>query len=360
MHDSKAGIITFHFAQNYGAVLQCYALQEFLSNRQCNAFVINHKDYAQERDLKLIQFRSPKRFVKSILLFVRNVAKRLRFNRFRSKHLNLISAEFADTLDLIVLGSDQVWNFDFANTKAYFAEFPKKQNAKVVSYAASIGKDSVSSAELDKYKEKLKGVDMISVRESVAKDALQPLTEKHIDVMIDPTLLLSREQWQTAIGKSLSGRIKKYVLIYSLNQYPETFKIAQKVAKELGLKTIEVRSHGIKVRHSVNKTVTFAGPAEFLRLFQDAEFVVTDSFHGTVFSMIFNKPFYTIPHKKMNSRMSGLLRLVGLGSRLISSENSVALGEEIDYEAVEDILVAERLRATAFIDKALADANGQD
>ena len=185
----------------------------------------------------------------------------------------------------------------------------------------------------------------LSIRK-ILKDCCK-LTDKPITVALDPTLLLKADDWDRI--SSTKNAVDKYVLVYDLIKDPTTVTLANNVAKEYGLKIISYGSR--RGYHNWSRSFEGAHPKEFLALFRDAEFIVTSSFHGTAFSIIYNKPFYTVPHPVRGSRMIDLLRVLGLGSRIITNpEISVT---KIDFGEANNRLGALRARSKDFLREAL-------
>ena len=344
---SKAGIITFYGADNFGAVLQCYALQKYLSDFGLDTSVVGEKDKAISDFYSVINTKGPiKAKIVSLLQVPSNISRKNKFSKFRKQYLN-ISKNY-NALDLYVCGSDQIWNFNITGgfNPLYFADFHRSEESVVVSYAASIGLNNMPEAWKKTFVEELKCFSAISVREDRAKELIQPLCDKEITVVPDPTLLVKKEEWLKLVKNE---KIKKpYVLIYSLNNCKTTYEIAEKAAKSLELPIIEIRGSSKPYKYNSSNTVLDdVGPIEFLSYIKNAEFVVTDSFHGTVFSTLFEKTFYSIPPHGLGSRMETLLKSLGLSSRLVDNWERCS-SEKIDYTSVEAKLNVLRKTADDF------------
>lgn len=362
-------IITFHRAINYGAVLQAYALQYILLGFIGNISII---DYAPSFliDSYKPQFKRLRKgtlfhnnlkgmyhIVMSILQYycLGDKIKQNCFIYFTDKYLKLhtINLDTKENGSAIILGSDQIWNPRITNwDKTYFYSNYPKGNAKVISYAASIGNDHSTQEELDFLSENIKNVDCISVREETAQKVLSSICDKPITTVLDPTLLLKSTDtvWQQLISDNKYGR---YVLLYQMSNDPNTLKICRHISKLLNLKIVEVLASPFG-RHNLNfhKHITTAGPAEFVTLFAHAEYVVTSSFHGTAFSLIFNKQFVAVAHPTAGSRQRDLLARIGLSDRVVSSVDDLPT-TDIDYSLVNARLDAERKKSIDFLEKAL-------
>lgn len=326
----KIGILTFHCAHNYGAVLQCYALQETLKSMGHEVEVIDYRPNFLTYS-KFINFQNIKNTSISTTLrkLIRELAvlpkKNIRyfvFNRFINKRLNLsthnknysyIPAEY----DIYIIGSDQVWNKKITNGyhNPYFASFPfPKGNKKYISYAASMESEDISK-DTNILKKLLSNFDAISVREESLRQSLQELSQKRISLVLDPTLIADKTMWHKL---AIKPRIKKkYVLVYEVRTNPHTIKFANNIAKQLNAEV--VRLFAWVDRFNNKNEYKCESPENFLGWFKHAECIVTTSFHGTAFSIIFEKPFYTKElDNEGNSRSFSLLNKLGLDARIIN------------------------------------------
>lgn len=362
----KVGILTFHCAENYGAVLQCYALQETLRKLGYDVEVINFRPRLVTDSYRLLSkdyFDTTNivTFIKSVvmqfLIFPYRIKRRLGFRRFVFRYLHLSSWEgyasfgLPNQYDCYVIGSDQVWNpkYNSGEDDLYFGKLPfeKSDKVKVISFAAStLGKVN-QYQEL--YSHILGNFDSISVREKTTKDFLQPLTKTHISVVVDPSLLLDRDSWKALAAYPKINR--KYVLVYQVRINSNAQRIAKKLASEIGASVIEITSDIMFSLKSGTKIVT---PEQFLGYFQKAAFVVTSSFHGTVFSIIFKKPFYSLRLNDVgDNRQENLLNEVGLKDRMIDA-NSTPHFSQIDYSKVDSKVVRLQQQAINYLNQAIS------
>jgi hypothetical protein len=341
----KTGIITFEHENNYGAVLQCYALKEFLKSKGAESYVLKKK---KEKNV-IISLRSPKDFLKSVYLSIPKIIKARKTNSFKKRCFNYLDFDAIENLDIFVLGSDQIWNLDFIKGEEhiYFAEFKKRKTSFVVSYAASVGKEALTDFEKEIFREKLKNIDIISVREEKGKELLKDLIDKEIEVLLDPTLLIPQDEWKKLIV-SKPALSDKYLFLYHLWDYDDTQKTAKKIASDHNLKIVELKPNAT-VDSRLNEIFNPAGPLDFLRLFRDASVVVTNSFHGIAFSVLFKKEFYVVSSKSWSSRMTNLLDKLNLRKRLINPYERINYTDIIDYKTTEEILQNERLKSDEFI-----------
>lgn len=359
----KIGILTFHFAHNYGAVLQAFALQKYLIEKGHDVEIINHVPPSMKNGYKMTMWReciSLKHPFRSIYkLYVESHLYRLRklrwkrFNSFINKNLILSNGQVVDSkYDAYIVGSDQVWNTKI--TKGfygpYFCRFSfNKDNRLYISYAASMEANSLNEVQKRTYKEYLKSFDYISVRESAFVSLLQPLTTKQIYQTIDPTLLVNRDFWDKMTICPNVG--KKYILLYRV-WGNEARLITNKMSAEYSLDVIELVSW-LDYKTHKNKYQA-ASPIDFISLFKYADFVVTDSFHGTAFSIIFNKNFYFVKTNDSQSRSESLLMSLGLQNRIINGKELLNYKlNNIDYTNVMNKLELLKKNSVNFLDLAL-------
>ena len=358
MGKSNIIISTFHCVPNYGAVLQAFCLQEYLGQYADQVQILNYCPRALTDEYKNINSYSLGSIVMSILTLPNFLKKKKAFKNFEHNCLKLTSSKYfkqehiADFSDYsVVVGSDQIWNpqitagFD----SVYFGQWPASKVSKIVSYAASIGKGNYSDEEKSVIKRLLEKVHAISVRENEANTILtQELNIcKPVTTVLDPTLLAGASILQKLV-KPVS--YKKYLLIYNLTGNPILNKLAEEVALKKGLRIVEICGKRVLKKSSKEHTIILdAGPIEFVSLFNQADYVVTDSFHGTAFSIIFHRPFITVPHKTRGSRMINLLSKAGLIDRLSDSFSDSLCNQTIDWNSVDENIAKERAISEKFI-----------
>lgn len=361
----KIGILTFHRAENFGAVLQCFALQTYLRSMGNEVKIIDYRCRAIEQVYYLLNprflfnrlnlFASIHNYITKLFTYKDRYEKKRGYVGFRNKYLNLTQSVYKINKDLgfdaYITGSDQVWNLSLLHgyDRVYFLDFPVPSGVKRISYAVS--SDQSGFNVLDKYKDELKHslnqMDFISVREKYFADALAKYTSGKIQVCIDPTFLIAKEQY---LKMAIRPREKNYVLVYHMAEIPESSKCAEALAGKNGWNIIEVHANFAKrkdrVRHRQN-----VGPLELLGYMAYAEYIVTSSFHGVAFSLILHKKFCAISNKK-NVRIFNLLNLVGLHDRMI--ESAVNIPEyEVDYKSVDEKINKCVSKSKDFLSKAL-------
>lgn len=364
----RVGILTFHRAENYGAVLQCFALQETLKRLNYQVEVLDYRSSKLTKDYKLystdyLDRNSWKSLLKSLviqlLILPFRLKRKISFNRFVACNLNLSHwhgrniSNLPDNYDAFVIGSDQVWNLRYCvgvdDLYLGYIPFPKGQH-RIISYAASMLKPPISDRYYkDFFRKVLNRFDAISVRETDKRDFLQPLTSQPIKVVLDPTLLLDKEQWDT-ISRSPSTS-KKFVLVYQVRINSNALRIARSIAQSLNADVIEITSD---IMFSYKKGNRVVSPSRFLGYFREASFIVTSSFHGTAFSVIYRKPFYSLRlHDSGDERSDNLLKQLGLESRMIALDTMPKI-QFVDYSGIENRLQRLRSDSIAFLKEALA------
>lgn len=366
----KIALVTTHNANNYGAVLQAFALQHVLS-RYGDVEIINYDNRHISRSFDLIRitpslhgFLGMGKDICRLLPRYRVIKKFKQFIQNNLKMTRNFSAQElyhgqADYFDMYVAGSDQIWNPACISDSCtidpiYFLKFAPKK-AKKLSYASSMGGHQFSSEEKKHIKNLLKDFDIVSVREKDGQLLLQAVLEKAVQHVLDPTLLLSREEWQEALSdEGASNKKEKYLLLYTVPKVSLIRKAVDHFSNKLGLKVISI-DQGLSAGAKVDQQIRDAGPIEFLRLFADAEFVITDSFHGTCFSVNFGKSFVVISPGKHSNRIESLLALVGQQGRIVKSEADFAdLDNMIDFATANKKLLEARKESLSFLSNTLS------
>ncbi len=328
----KVGILTFHGANNYGAVLQVYGLKKICESIGYSVHVI---DYAPRYISKQYNYFSVSKDLKLNFIKLRNVfgniQKKRKFDSFRQDNFD-IEPFHKGSYDAILYGSDQIWNPDITiGFDPVFFGVHKIEALKRISYAASFGKQALTFDEMEQLKTLLKHLDIISVREESAMNMLMEITEKPISVTLDPALLLPWETWLKTVHFK-NGLPAEYILVYEVYKLPETLKTANELAQKTGLPIVELAYYKTRFRVP-HIQLNNIGPAEFLGLINHAKYIVTSSFHGTAFSIIFRKNFYTTLNHIYGARISDLLGCLSLHERIvIACPDHI---ENINYNEVE-------------------------
>jgi len=372
---TTVGTITYHDSINYGAILQAYALQKALTDMGYDSEIIDYRK-PHRGTANLSGFRRWRHFIwdnaiKQIL--VGNERQR-KTEGFVHNNLGLSKLQYlnSDTLrsepplyDAYITGSDQVWNpTNNSNDSSYFLEFAPPGKRRI-SYAASFGVSQIPDRFVGDYRDRLKKLDFISTREIEGKQIIEQLSGREAEITLDPTLLLNRDEWdRIAVPFNFS---KPYILCYympgdkTVNQ--SITELARYISSVTGWSIISIGQKEYARLLFWRKSVYDAGPSEFIGLFQKASFVVTNSFHGTAFSINYRKPFlvpvnpHLSPEKSLSSRILSLLRTLELEDRILPTGTSLQNEEilSIDYEKAETILAQERKKSICFLKKALGD-----
>ena len=368
----KIGTITYQGAQNFGSVLQTYALQEFI----CNLI----KDKKEEYIYKVINFRTDcqkelysvykknnkiQNIIKNIFAFKYHKSlnqKKYKFELFLKNFINLTKEvncsgeilQFSQFFDYYISGSDQIWNVratDFEDE--YFLNFVKSGHK--ISYAASMGPLDINWNDYgkQKYSDLLNEYDSISVREIGTAEKVEFLIGKKPEINIDPTFLLNKEDWRK-IESDANYNNGKYILLYCLEPSKEQLEIAKAISKKLRLPILITKYNNKNdiINGFIKKYDS--GPLDFLSYVDNATLVLSSSFHGTAFSMIYNKPFYVFNGMK-DSRISSILKIADIEDRPIDSLadiKKVSL-DPVDFTTVNEIIKKEQARSKGYFIKAL-------
>ena len=365
----KVGIVTIHSYKNYGSVLQAYATQREYEKRGYQAEIINFirensadKNYVRwiVQSDKQFSHNLPKRVAAwCIIWFSFRKFKRV-INAFIKDYLHVVGKEmyeekelytFGKDYDIYCTGSDQVWNSKCNGNQIvgpYYLNFVSKENIKVA-YSASFGKDSLEKWEEERVKELLAEYDLISVREKSGIQILAEMDIKNYMNVLDPTLMLNRQEWQSIMqGYKVSG---KYILVYQICKNKQMDEFIKRIAKSKKMKVLRI---GIRFDHALRygKTAMMPTVSQFLYLIDHAEFIITDSFHGTAFSINFHKNFIVINERQYNERIYNILNILGIEDRLVMDyqENGV-LDNPIDYYVVEKKLMEQRKQTDIFFEQ---------
>jgi len=351
----KIGIITIHKVENYGAELQAYALYKTLKNQGYYPEIIDylyvkHPQHIEEKRSKpwtKLSFKDQLKWqiiklIRKLIPYYKNSMFRRRrqnFDQFSknmtfSKTFRNISSLEQNQMDydVYVTGSDQVWNpATMSSLDPYFLSFVPK-NAKKISYASSFGVSKLPEYLKPRYRTGLLNFTFLSCRESDGVELIHEISGKKAEHVLDPTLLLSRDDWKVAENPYREGIFEegiknKYIFIYALEESETINDLALKIKTETGWDIIKIyKNHFAKGNPNIDQNIYDAGPSEFVYLIDNASFILTNSFHGTAFAINFEIPFYTIysTQKANNSRQIGLLEKMNLSERLISDTTDLA------------------------------------
>lgn len=346
----KIGLITTHSAINYGALLQAYALQKYLQSEKNSCEIINYypNDLAQIGRKTEYKMSSIKTFVYSLLLILNFKYRRSKsikikyFDNFIKNKLYL-SGKIVNSLeqanmvaknyDILVCGSDQIWNLNLFSSDIYFLNFKLPKETRKISYAPSIA-EKLSANQMLKISKLVNSFDSISVRENQAAQELTKLLQKKVYHVLDPVFLLSKKQWET-IAKPVDIK-EPFILCYTIGASINFKQSVNILRRNQGLPLVYINLSPFDKFNS-EYNLTNVSPEQFVWLFLNAKFIITSSFHGLAFSIIFNKQFFAYPSEDRNSRHLSLMKSFGLESRLLNEENLIEKCSEnssIDYDKI--------------------------
>lgn len=369
------GIITYHHYYNYGTMLQALALQEKVEQLGYQAELIDFK-----QDNSLSRYEMLKLRIKRMPVYIKE-RKKYRvladsrekikeknelFEQFYKTYLHVGKKKYTTTQQLMenppvydgyVVGSDQTWNPFVANSpEAFFLPFVENKSKKG-SYGPSLAVKSLSDEKEKEYRKKLSNFSFLSCREQDGAQLLSRITQKEVKCVLDPTLLLSAKEW----GKYCEFEIPKepYILVYFLGEKSEHRRVVEKIQKLTNWKIISLPAAYLEMENNDYKKV-WGGPKEFLSLIRGAALICTDSFHGTMFSINFQRNFFSFckssdsEESSENSRLYSALNIFGLSNRIIHNmDNLTAEDISIDYKNVIPILEEQRRYSIEYLENML-------
>lgn len=330
----KVGFITMHLPINYGSALQTYALQKTIDKLGYDAQIINYvypnKIHREPLSFKRLIVNITSLVINAIGLFP-NIRQKKKYRSFYKKYYKLTDKQYESMeelqacppeMDIYMTGSDQVWNSNFVKgDTSFLLGFAPVYKPKI-SYSSSFAVDYVLDEYRETYSKLLAQYSFIGVRERSSIELVKDLTGKDAVLVCDPSLLLSKEEWLPMTEDARVRLPKKYILAYilgySFNPYPYIDSIIDRVQKELGLEVIYINGSKRDYFKKNSRVLKTTGPLEFLKLFANASFVITTSFHGVAFATNFGIPFYGVIKKgNKDTRIMSLLSVCGLEERAV-------------------------------------------
>lgn len=360
--------VTFDHTTNYGSCLQGYALKTVISQMTVGGepcgYSILHSAGIRRREA------AARKASGSVLHRIRTAGynlikqyRRKKFSGFEREHLRFTECrnradlkELNREFDAFICGSDVIWNFAYTKGDTlFFLDFADKYR---FSYAASLGKASLEAVregvDLPEpaeaiYRRCISRLDGVSVREEYARELLAPYTDKTIEVTCDPTLLLTEEEWMKIADPEKNG--KKYIFAYSTSTRPNFVSFLKKLSRQTGLPVVQVTWSAVDAIKQ--RSLTFPTPQRWLRLLHDAEYVVTNSFHGTAFSVLFHKTFFVAiqgeRNVRNNVRLYDFLNTLKLESQLYSETPDTIPLTAPDYSFADGQIAAMREDSSGYI-----------
>ena len=353
----KIAIITYHNLNNYGTMLQAYALQKKIEDMKYDVRLIDYSldDKKKTKKDKIFTYlkllkKNPKRinyYIKRAFNKRNEQLQIHKFQEFYKSKMNLTEKfqteksliSIGDKYDVYIVGSDQTWNpyFEIASN-VYLLSFVGKNKIKA-SYAPSIGVKYISEEKLAYMKKYLSFFDYLSCRDLNGAKLLSKKLERKVELVVDPTLLLTNNEW-LEIATEYSNP-NKYILCYSLGEKDECRSYADYLGEKYGYEVVHIYTN-LKCISKGRKILYDVGPAEFVTLISNAEIICTDSFHATIFSINFNKQFYSFCKNEDiegsdNQRLKDVLKEYNIENRLVTDVYNVS-DDKIKYEIVNEIL----------------------
>lgn len=352
----KMCISTYCEWTSYGSVLQSIGLKKMLDKLGTESFIIKDIPAPVFKEiLPIILCKNPKKILLNFLDFLHRKEKKKMYKdcmNFLNENIDImyyndyetLKKNFADA-DYFMSGSDQVWN-PLACKKAFFLDF-LGEDKKRLSYGVSMGVTKVPSKNEEEFKRLVREFDEISVREREMVDILSKYTDKEINVHIDPTFLLDKEEWNSYKKKYVLN--KPYILVYAIYWNKKLNKELKKLHKNSGYDIVSLCPNGVSVVCS-NKTLYDVGVGEFLYLIDNAEAVVSSSFHGVALSLNFNKKVAVVINPDAPSRLSSLLDVLGYLNPKIEDVLNV---DETMFDQVNKNIKSEREKSVNYLRRIL-------
>lgn len=366
----RTGLITFHFAHHYGAQLQAYAtmraIRELGHDCQIIDFRLPHTTGTNHLFKKPDSVRALASNVHTALHYGPMKLRHDRFEAFVAEQMDLSPRRYTSNeelrrdplaYDVYVAGSDQIWNpYIYVNKQfepAFLLDFARE--GRKIAYAPSLGVSSLPQPYDGQLREYLASFGALSAREGRGKELLESITDKEVQLVLDPTLLLTGEQWGELAAAP--DRKQPYILCYFISDPGEVGERARELHQRTGWPIVQLAGIRRKLP-GAEKVVFDAGPREFLGLFQNAACVCTNSFHGSVFSLQFDRPFFTAmsPKEKAEpaySRIYSLLSRLGCEDRIVGMPNTASVDAEMDYAIIHRKLAETRAESAGYLKRAI-------
>ncbi len=354
----RIGILTFHYADNYGAVLQAYALQKTLNTFEgYEAEIINYVPVGYK-------LKPHEKGKNALIRFWERRRKIEKFLREQCKITTvMLSSVQGNAYDYYCVGSDQVWNTQLPENVEYEYFLPHLTDEAVrFSYAASVGIE-MSKVQEEVFYKYIPKFSYISLREKEYIDSFASFTDTKCHHVLDPTMLLEKEDYEQLIDRKKEEDLpykKPYVLFFWYHIEDDLFRCVEFV-------NALARKYGLEVVHSVADAppymfcenggyMMYSGIEEFLSLVKHADFVVTNSYHGSIFAMQFERPFYMFISTNRRSRLDNLVEMFGIEDRVVKGYMSPAqMNMDIDFDKIKKIMREKKKTSMQYISEAIAD-----
>ena len=357
------GILTFHRAANYGAVLQSYALQQTLNEMGFENEIIDYRcehiknHYSPKPSVSIKHIR---RFTLDLLEAPQKAKTRKSFEKFLDEYLITSKplskeelSEYSEKYSTVICGSDQVWNPISTNEDfSFFLDFVSSDKRKV-SYAASVGVTDWSDDFLNKSRECLMSFNAVSIREPESLELIKKVYKGEVSIDADPTILLEEEKWDS-LAESSRLNDKEFIFLYVMQPSSKLYDIAERLSVKYGLKIVSISATEKKCK--IGSDVKGSSVIDFLWMIKHATYIVTNSFHGLIFSMIFEKEFfwdYQEGKSMSNSRFKMLSKQYGIGCRCYDSTKQFKDYSEIDFTDVKKKMKEQKKKAIYYLNSNL-------
>lgn len=381
----KIGILTFHYSNNYGGVLQALSLQKSIESMEYDVEIINYIPSSYEptkiknnlglsknifknrlKDMNII-------YISKKISIMKKNSDRItdKFNIFRKKEMKLSKQVDENSLitilndyDAIVVGSDQVWNPSQRKRMEYFLNFGDSFQGKKISYAADSTIKEINSDDMDRLKKALNDFSFISVRNEHTFDFVKSIIKKETTIVADPTIIYNFGYDNIDIGTK-----KDYILTYILGKeikgtHAKALEKVKKIYGDLPVYSIKIPTMNFELSSYADKVFYDLDPIEWLSMFRNAKFIYTDSFHGVLFSLKYHKPFLAYHTEKMRAT-----RFIDLGKRyevdryivqnVAEIDKKDSLGIKPDFKTIDNILEKQKHYSFEFLETALKESNSK-
>jgi len=355
----KIGILTYHRSENYGAVLQAFALKEALQKIGFKPVFIDYQHQSHSEMYALFSkskffeksfFNKVKYFISFLLSLRRKLCRKKNFQEFFNQYINESGLGSVDNLyDIVIYGSDQIWRKqDIIGINGFLETYFGSDTIsakKKISYAASMGEIRIEGNDLDFLKSTLSNFHAISVREDDLKELVEEKVGLSATHVVDPVFLLDEVEWQMITSPRLIK--EKYILFYHLGYNAEAVKAVVKLKKQTQYKVVELNGK-IITRDTRAQRWNMVGPSGFLSLLRHAEFVITSSFHGICFSLLYNKNFYVFLTNN-SRRIESMLLDFNLTSRIVKTATEVDMHDSINWKEVSSLIEKKKKSSLLFL-----------
>jgi len=372
----NVGIMTWFTYNNYGTLLQVSALSKIISDMGYNPLVINYIPRIRKTNIfdmnfsymnnNILEKEKKKKYKCTIennnKKFEEYRNNKLKFTDIADSHIEL--KKIAQEMDKIVCGSDQIWSPTVYDSR-YYLDFVDDKSKKIA-YAPSFGVSTIKSKYIEnEIKQLLNEFSSLSVREEAGKKIIKNLIQKDVKIVLDPTLLLDCTEWDKYLNfANEKPNNNKYILCYFLGNNKEYYKLAKKISNQLNIE-LKIIPTNYK---SLNSKIDFAdncGPSEFVKLIKEASYVLTDSYHGMLFSIIYNVQFIILKrfkdnHLSQNSRIYNTLKVLNLTDRLYCKNLDHILNNEINYQKINKKVEELKKESLKYLKEAINKTNSND